>query len=180
MPMAATTKVWTLDELHSLPDDGNKYELVRGELLVTPTPTNNHEEIAARLSALLTPYVAAHRLGYVLHPRAIVRYDGSEVEPDLMVRAAHGRGDWDDAPLPLLIVEVASPATRRRDRAQKREFYLAASIAEYWIVDPEARTVTVARRGMDDVVARESVTWSPKAAAEPLEIAVSGLFGEAY
>lgn len=180
MPMAATTKVWTLDELHRLPDDGNKYELVRGELFVTPAPTNNHEEIGARLHALLAPYIAAHKLGYVLRPRAIVRFDGSEVEPDLMVRAAHGRGNWDDAPLPILVVEVASSSTRRRDHAQKRAFYLDTGVTEYWIVDPEERSVTVVRRGVDDAVARDSVTWSPNGASEPLAIAVPALFTEPY
>ena len=53
--MPATTKVWTLEELHSLPDDGNKYELIRGELFVTPAPTNDHETISARLTRLLDP-----------------------------------------------------------------------------------------------------------------------------
>jgi hypothetical protein len=51
--MAAATKVWTLEELHSLPDDGNKYELIHGELFVTPPPTDPHETIAARLTRLL-------------------------------------------------------------------------------------------------------------------------------
>ena len=86
MHMATVTKQWTLEEVHSLPDDGNKYELVRGELFVTPPPTDPHETIAARLSRLLDPYVAEHGLGYVYHPRAVMRFDGSEVEPDLMVR----------------------------------------------------------------------------------------------
>ena len=49
MHMATATKRWTLEELHSLPDDGNKYELVRGELFVTPPPTVDHETILARL-----------------------------------------------------------------------------------------------------------------------------------
>ena len=59
------TKRWTLEELHSLPDDGNKYELVRGDLFVTPPPSEEHETILARLHALLIPYVAANALGMV-------------------------------------------------------------------------------------------------------------------
>ena len=62
MHMATATKRWTLEELHSLPDDGNKYELVRGELFVTPPPTDGHETIAARLTEILAPYVREHRL----------------------------------------------------------------------------------------------------------------------
>ncbi|MEO8624678.1 MAG: Uma2 family endonuclease, partial [bacterium] len=99
MHMATDTKRWTLDELQRLPEDSNKYELVRGELFVTPAPTGEHETILARLSMRLVPYVFANDLGMVFHPRAIVRFDGSEVEPDLMVRRLHPGGsfDWDEA-----------------------------------------------------------------------------------
>ena len=83
--MPAATKVWTLEELHSLPDDGNKYELIHGVLYVTPGPTDQHETIAARLTRLLDPYVAKHGLGYVYHPRAVFNIDGSEVEPEIIV-----------------------------------------------------------------------------------------------
>ena len=89
MLMATSTKRWTLEEVHSLPDDGNKYELVRGELFVTPPPNDPHETIIARLARVIDPYVEAHGLGYVYRPRAVVRYDGSEVEPDLLVRQPH-------------------------------------------------------------------------------------------
>lgn len=85
--MLDATRPWTLAELHRLPDDGNKYELVRGELFVTPPPSTGHEDILARLSRILDPYVAEQRLGYVYHPRSVMELDGSEVEPDLMVRA---------------------------------------------------------------------------------------------
>ncbi len=78
MPMATATKRWTLEELHRLPDDGNKYELVRGDLFVTPPPTDAHETILARLTRLLDPYVAAHGLGFVYRPRAVLRFEGSE------------------------------------------------------------------------------------------------------
>src|SRR5215471_16894481 len=110
MHMAAAIKHWTLEELHRLPDDGNKYELVRGELFVTPPPSDDHETIIARLSRRLDPFVAAHGLGFVYRPRSVVRAEGSEVEPDLMVRAlkAPGGRDWDDAPRPILVVEVLS------------------------------------------------------------------------
>ena len=63
-------KKWTLEELHSLPDDGNKYELIRGQLFVTPPPTDAHETICARLHRLLDPYVAANGLGLTTSFRA--------------------------------------------------------------------------------------------------------------
>jgi Uma2 family endonuclease len=69
MHMATRTKTWTLEELHSLPDDGNKYELVHGEMFVTPGPSYEHETILAWLNGALVPYVAANDLGFVYHPR---------------------------------------------------------------------------------------------------------------
>lgn len=179
MHMAATTKQWTLEELHSLPDDGNKYELIRGELFVTPAPTDHHETISARLTRLLDPYVAAHGLGFVYRPRAVLRREGSEVEPDLMVRQPQPgrRASWDEAPLPLLVVEILSDSTRRRDREQKREFYLDVGVLEYWIVDPEQRTIVSIAAGREDLVAADRITWSPPGAALPLTIDVADVFG---
>jgi Uma2 family endonuclease len=103
----SATKLWTLEELHSLPDDGNKYEFVRGELFVTPPPSEEHEAILTRVSFLLEPYVSKHGLGHVYAPRSVVRLEGSEVEPDRMVRrrspegglanARRGPSSWETA-----------------------------------------------------------------------------------
>ena len=179
MHMAMRTKRWTLAELHRLPDDGNKYELVRGDLFVTPVPSLEHETILARLNEILVPFVVANDLGKVFHPRAVVRFDGSEVEPDLMVRRLHSGGslDWDDAPAPILVVEVLSDSTRRRDLGEKRRFYVDANVAEYWIVDPEARDVRLVRRGDDDRRETELLTWMPAGARESLVIEVAAIFG---
>jgi Uma2 family endonuclease len=180
MHMAHTTDGWTLDELHRLPDDGNKYELVRGELFVTPPPSVGHEELAAVLGRILDNYVAASRLGRVHRPRAVLRVLESEVEPDLMVRPAAAHDvDWADAPLPILVVEILSDSTRRRDHVQKREFYLDAGVPEYWIVDGKQRSIRVVKTARQDVVAAESLSWHPPGAGEPLVIDVRGFFREA-
>ena len=180
MARKAESFVWTLEELDRLPDDGNKYELVRGELFVTPAPSPRHELIAVVLSDILGDYVRHHKIGRVFHPRAVVRAEGSEVEPDVMVRAWTGRvGErWDEAPLPLLVVEIVSGVTRRRDEGPKREFYTDLGIPEYWIVDREARTIRVIRPGTD-VVASDTVTWHPAGATEPLTLDVAAMFREA-
>ena len=171
-------KVWTLDELHSLPDDRNKYELVHGELFVTPAPTVDHETIIARLARLLDPYVAANDLGYVFRPRAVVQHAGSEVEPDLMVRQAPApRSRWDEAPVPILVVETLSPSTRRRDRHQKRDFYLEVGVEEYWIVDPDARAITSIRAGRQDVTTSTSLGWQATGVATPLVVDLAEVFG---
>jgi len=109
MGVAIAQKRWTLRELHSLPDDGNKYELVRGDLFVTPPPTNEHETIVALLTRMLDPFVQRNGLGLIYRPKAVFRYRGSEVEPDLMVRGRAPEpigNDWASAPTPVLVVEV--------------------------------------------------------------------------
>jgi Uma2 family endonuclease len=178
MAMASPAKHWTLEELHSLPDDGNKYELVRGDLFVTPPPSGDHETILARLTRILEPYVSVQNLGFIYHPRSVLRSQGSEVEPDLMVRKPppSSGAAWEDWPVPILVVEVHSGSTRRRDRLQKRDFYMDVRVSEYWIVDPEQRSFTVVRREQPDLVARERLTWMPEGASEPLKFDVGDVF----
>jgi Uma2 family endonuclease len=180
--MATAIKRWTLEELHSLPDDGNKYELIDGELFVTPAPTDEHETIAARLTRILDPYVAKHGLGFVYRPRAVIRTGSkrkkSEVEPDLMVRQPQSgrKAQWDDAPIPILVVEIESPYTRRRDHMQKRDHYMKIGVAEYWIIDPEERSILQIRACEPDLECRDRIIWSPSGAAEPLEIETTRIF----
>jgi Uma2 family endonuclease len=179
MHMATHLKRWTLDEVHSLPDDGNKYELVNGELFVTPPPTDHHETILARLTHLLGPYVSRNGLGLIYHPRAVIRVAGSEVEPDLMVRqpAPRANTDWQHVPTPLLVVEVFSDSTRRRDQVQKRHFYLDAGIAEYWMLDPNRRATVVVQADRPDCLVSDVLTWSPPGASSPLAVRLADVFG---
>jgi Uma2 family endonuclease len=175
--MVATTRAWTLDDLYAMPDDGNKYEVVRGELFVTPPPSMDHESILARLTRIIDPYVAAHGLGLTFRARAALRFEDSEVEPDLMVRRRTSpEENWETAPPPSLVVEVISPTTRRRVHEQKRAFYRDAGVAEYWIVDGERRTITAIRRGEPDTVFDETARWCPAGVPEPLDIALEEIF----
>lgn len=180
MHMATVTKQWTLEEVHSLPDDGNRYELVRGELFVTPPPVDPHETIGARLTHLLVAYVEREKFGYVYRPQAVMRFQGSEVQPDLMVRQPNPNPDptWDNAPTPILVVEILSPSTRRRDQLQKRSFYMDAGVAEYWTIDEERRTITSVRRDREDVVASQELVWNPAGASAPFTLTVARVFGE--
>ncbi|MDF1505812.1 Uma2 family endonuclease [Roseisolibacter sp. H3M3-2] len=177
--MATAVKRWTLEEVHSLPDDGNKYELVHGELWVTPAPTNQHETIAARLGHALVPYVEAEGLGLVYRPRAVFRIGQVvEVEPDLMVRQPHPdpRAAWETAPRPSLVVEVLSPSTRRRDLERKRALYVdEAGIPTYWVVDGETRSIIVFTPGATRETA-DRLVWQPDGAREPLTLDVPALF----
>lgn len=176
--MAIETRRWTLEEMHALPEDGNIYELIDGELLVSPAPAPRHEGPAARLAALLTPYVLEQRLGMVYRPQAVFRIARRvELEPDLQVRAELDEDkDWEDQPVPLLVVEVHSPRSRLIDLTKKRDVYLGAGIPEYWTVDPEARTLTVHRAGREPEVVTGSLAWLPAGASAPLVLDVSALW----
>lgn len=169
---------WTLDDLHRLPDDGNKYEVVRGELFVTPPPSTDHEDVIARLNRILVPYVEANGLGHVYLARSVVRFEGSEVEPDVSVRESiRGFGNrWQDAPTPILTVEVLSGATRRRDPGPKRALYRDAGIAEYWIVDRERRSILVIKADAADCLVTDEMVWVPERAARELRFTVAELF----
>jgi Uma2 family endonuclease len=126
---AGKTIPWTRTDLDRLPDDGNRYELLNGELLVSPAPSPPHQQIVAWLSDVLTPFVARHRIGIVHQaPSVMVRGDSTQVEPDLMVLPRVSFETWDAAPVPLLVIEVLSRSTSRRDLNQKRDF--AAMFAE--------------------------------------------------
>ena len=175
----AATKIWTLEELHNLPDDGNTYELVHGELFMTPAPAPSHETVVVRLTRVLAPYVAKHNLGDVLRPRAVIQHQGSQVEPDLNVRKMPDTDlPWDAWPIPILVIEILSPSTQRRDREQKREFYLEVGVRDYWIVDPDARTIASVREGRRDMVTKDSVTWEPAGVATPLVVRLAQIFGQ--
>lgn len=181
MHMVQRAAQWTLDEVHRLPDDGNRYELVRGELLVTPPPSAAHEHIASVLRSLLEPYVAAEKVGRIFGPRAVVQIEDSEVEPDLMIRPMAGRADgaWATQPLPVLVVEIVSESSWRRDHVMKRNFYLEIGIPEYWIADRERRSLTVVKPGRDDVIVEGALVWHPAGARTALHLDVRELFRQA-
>lgn len=173
----SAVRAWTVQDLERMPDDGNKYEVVRGELFVTPAPSYWHQLVVARFGQLLTPYVVEQQLGMVFHARSIVRRRGSEVEPDLYVSTVAPRRDWNDAPTPILVVEVHSRSTRRRDLNQKRAYYIEdVGVPEYWMVDRESRSVRVARPGNADDVITGRLAWHPAGASRALEFDVGRLF----
>jgi Uma2 family endonuclease len=175
------TKHWTLEEVHSLPEDGNTYELIHGDLYVTPAPSDSHETIAARLTRILDPYVAKHGLGYVYRPKAVIQVDEDvQVEPDLMVRAEHPDpdGEWKTAPLPILVVETLSSTTRRRDWGVKKSLYNEElEIEEYWIIDRWSRTISVIAHNCDRVDHTDRFEWHPTGASEPLVVDLREVFG---
>lgn len=160
---------WSYAEFARLPDDGNRYEVIDGELCVTPAPNPIHTRIAFKLASLLEAFVALHRLGWVTPaPVDVLLGDDDYVQPDVVfVRRERGvditeRGI--EVP-PDLVVEVLSPSTAFRDRGVKRERYAAFGVPEYWIIDPVAHRAEVYRLAEESdvpaIVATERFEWQP-------------------
>ncbi len=147
MGMPDFARTWTRDDVLALPDDGNRYELVDGELLVSPSPRGLHQRAVASLFRSVDPYVRAHRLGAVCFaPADLDLRSGQLVQPDLFVGGLiDGRQpiEWTDFRIPILIAEVLSPSTARYDRVIKRRRYQRSGIPTYWIIDLDARVVEV-------------------------------------
>ena len=160
---------WSYAEFARLPDDGNRYEVINGELCVTPSPSPVHTRIAFNLASLLEAFVAAHDLGWVTPaPVDVLLGEDDYVQPDVVfIRRERGEKVTDrgiEFP-PDLVVEVLSPSTAFRDRVQKRDRYAAFGVPEYWIIDPDARRVEVYRPGTDPdgppVLVTETLEWQP-------------------
>jgi len=174
MGMSAT-RTWTREEVLALPDDGNRYELVDGELLVSPSPRFRHQRAVGELFVLLHRYVAAHNLGGVLFsPADLDLHSGQLLQPDLFVGAMiEGRepGSWEDIGIPILIAEVLSPSTTRYDREVKRSRYQHSGVPVYWIVDPDARRVEVwTPEAAEAKIVSGRLTWRPNTTVPALEV----------
>jgi Uma2 family endonuclease len=181
MSMAAATKVWTVEDLEALPDDGNRYEVIDGELLVTPAPSLDHQEAIARLYLLLGPYAASQMIGHVVFAPADVTFSPTRgVQPDLFVlplRGGRRPRRYQDAGHLLLAVEILSPSTARTDRVKKRRVYREERVDEYWIVDLDARVIERSTPDRDTVeVFSDALEWRPPGCAKPLVIDVAAYF----
>jgi Uma2 family endonuclease len=170
----------TADMVRALPDDGNRYETVHGELLVTPAPRPLHQIVLERVRGALWHYVERHPVGLLLSSPADLSWGPDIlVQPDLfVVDLEEARAlEWARMQTLLLAVEVLSPSTARYDRFTKRRLYQEVGVARYWIVDPAARAVEVWTPG-DTFPATEDtrVTWHPSGAAVPFALELAEVF----
>lgn len=178
MPLAP--QYFTADDVRALPDDGMRYEVVWGELLVTPAPRAPHQRIVGTIFRRLADHCERHALGEAMvSPADISWSDDTLVQPDVFVVApaeAYG-DDWARIKTLRLVVEVLSPSTARQDRFQKRRLYQASGVETLWLVDPQQRLVEVwSPSTTRPVVETERVVWHPSGAAEPLVLRLADLF----
>jgi len=146
---SVTTLPWgrplTRDDLDAMPDDGHRYELVDGALLVTPAPSARHQTGVGQLYVLLRAALAGSDLRVLFAPFEVRLAHDTVVQPDLLVAS---RADFTERNLPvapLLAVEVLSPSTQRIDRFLKHSRYAAAGVEHYWVVDPIEPNLTAWR-----------------------------------
>ena len=178
MPQAA--RRYTVDEVLAFPADGNRYELVQGELLVTPAPQMRHQLTLSRLFAALCRYLADHDdVELLVSPADIQWPEKVLVQPDLFVVpvAELTAQNWSSIRTLLLAVEVVSPSSARHDRVTKRRVYQRQRVATYWAVDPDARMVEVWHPDDEQPeIVTDVLRWRVSAEAEELAIELAEIF----
>lgn len=139
---------FTVDDLEDLPDDGYRYELLGGQLLVTPSPSGPHQIAVVNLWHALRQ-ARPDGTAVLVAPFDVVFSQSTVLEPDVVVvRRAEAYKDQ-TRETPLLAVEVQSPSTRLTDLGSKRMAYEEAGVPSYWLVVPDGPSITVLELGSD-------------------------------
>ena len=185
MAMPAIRRRWTAADVRELTVEDRpwpRYEVIDGELLVTPSPRRPHQLAVGALYYLLQGYLERVPVGIALFsPSDLELKPDTVVQPDVFVIPADTTNareirDWTDATSLLLAVEMLSPSSIRTDRITKRDFYLANGVEEYWIIDLDARVFERWRASSETPeVLRDQITWSP-AGRDPLTIELPDWF----
>ena len=181
MPQAI--EPWTVARWRELvPREGEKFEVVEGELVVTGIPEWRHAAVVEALARHVAEYVHARAIGELYHYWAPVFLNEINVYlPDFVVFLAHPGQvkEWEALGVPLLAVEVLSPSTAKYDRGAKRPRYQGAGVGEYWIVDLDARLIERWRPGDErPEIVRDVLTWQPDRTIEPLALELPALFSQ--
>ena len=171
MAMPAIKRRWTSTDVRALAAEDHawpRYELIDGELLVTPAPRSIHQIAVSLILTLLDAHLELVPVGLALpSPSDLELRPGTITQPDVFVipRETTMSGDtlqWPDIRSLLLAVEVLSPSTLRVDRVRKRDFYLENGVEEYWIVDLEARVFERWRPAQETpALHRDRIDWAP-------------------
>ena len=176
---------WPYEMLASLPDDGNRYEIIDGELIVTPPPAFGHQRVQWELGWLIANYLRQYPVGTgFFAPGDVIVDQRNVVEPDIFVvpRGLDPKSaSWKDIRSLLLAVEILSPSTARADRLRKRLLYQRFRVAEYWIVDSDARVIDRWRpQDSRAETLSDQIDWQPSSDYPALQIDVAELFARSH
>lgn len=182
MKPTTPTTTWTYDEYARLPDDGNRYEVIQGEVLVTPAPSTRHQHVALNLMRILDEYVRREDLGLMFWDVDLLFSSGEFLRPDMLHVPARDLEKVTSRGVetrPDLVVEVVSPSSALVDRVKKARRYAELEVPEYWLVDPEAEMIEVyGPAGGAKPVARwsDELTWQPDPSVAPLRAPLAAVF----
>lgn len=157
----------TVSDLYAMPESGRgeRYELIDGALVVNPAPVSRHQTVSSNLGFHLSVHVRANRPGWVRNNSGVYIDERTYVIPDIVFIARERQniiGSTNIEAAPDLVCEILSPSSRRSDVLTKRSLYARIGVREYWIVDPDAQSVTV--------LALESGSYVEVAPGNPGEI----------
>jgi Uma2 family endonuclease len=178
MAMPVSVPRYSIADLERFPNDGNRYELLDGVLLVTPAPSHAHQIIVNRLQLRLTEAVVIPGKGQVVGPGAITVPPKTQLQPDILVHPDRYPIDskWEDIDEHWLVVEVLSRSSRVYDREFKRDAYVALGVHEVWLVDRWNKQVEVSHARGSGVTVRDVLHWRMPQLAFDVEILLNDVF----
>jgi Uncharacterized protein conserved in cyanobacteria len=141
----------TVDDLDLMPDDGNRYELIEGEIFMSRAPGLTHQRIIVNLLAFFLKYLDQNRIGEVIITPGVIFNEYNGVIPDIVFMSNERRDEIASTErvtgAPDLVIEIVSPGAEneRRDRVIKRQLYSKFGVEEYWVVYPGSRSVEIYR-----------------------------------
>lgn len=178
MAMALSVPLYTVDDLDRFPDDGNRYELLDGVLLVTPAPAAVHQVVVGRIQGSLSEALQKTGLAHVVGPGAIVRKPRTQLQPDILVYPARfaPTTEWPKVTEHWLAVEVLSRSSKVYDREFKRDAYFALGVEQVWLVDWRERLVEVCSAPGKSRRVRDVVRWRAAHAAVTVAVDLGEVF----
>ncbi len=178
MAMAITVPHYTVDDLDRFPNDGNRYELLDGVLLVTPAPNTAHQIIATRIQARLVAAVQWTGFAHVVGPGVVVRAPNTQLQPDVLVFPATYKPDtdWRKIKEHWLAVEVLSRSSKIYDREFKKDAYFALGVQQVWLVDRWTKSIEVWRSPSSRKVARKTLAWHEPAGDASMALDLEEVF----
>lgn len=177
--------VMTYEDYLRLPDDGKRYEILEGELFVSPSPITKHQIVSGNLYGILHQHVRKHKLGRVFSaPMDVVLSRTNVVQPDLFFVSNARKKIITETNIqgaPDLVVEILSETSEEQDRVAKKQIYARHGVKEYWLIDPDRETLEVYKldaktRAFEHIATYQSDEAFQSALLPNLEITLADLW----